>query len=67
MKAFVRTVREIDYHDVISSGLFVEEFPDQHPHVWVKQSLITLPEATEAYLVEAIATSQCYTAATHSL
>jgi len=58
-KAFVRTVQEIEHHDVVSSGIFAYEFPDKHPHEWTKQALITLEEATEAYMVEATAEFQC--------
>jgi hypothetical protein len=58
-KAFVRTVREIEPQDVVSSGMFADEFPDKHPREWMKQAFITLEKATEAYMVEIIATSQC--------
>ena len=58
-KAFVRTVREIEHHDVVSSGIFADEFPEKHPREWTKQALFTLEEATEAYMVEVIAVSQC--------
>ena len=51
-KAFFRTVREMEHHDVISSGIFADEFPDKHSREWTKQALITLEEATEAYMVE---------------
>jgi hypothetical protein len=37
-KAFIRTVHEIEYHDVVSSAIFTEEFPDKHPHEWTKQA-----------------------------
>jgi len=30
-KAFVRTIHEIEHHDVVSSGLFAEEFCDKSP------------------------------------
>ena len=58
-KAFVRTVREIEHHDVVSSGIFADEFPDKRPHEWTKQALITLEEATEAYMVEVTAKFHC--------
>ena len=51
-KAFVRKVREIEHNDVVSSGIFADDFPDKHPREWTKQALITLGEATEAYMVE---------------
>jgi len=41
-KAFVRTVREIEHHDVVSAGIFTDEFPDKHPCEWTKQALIIL-------------------------
>jgi hypothetical protein len=37
-EAFVRTVYEIEYHDVVSSAILTEEFPDKHPHEWTKQA-----------------------------
>ena len=49
-KAFVRTVRKIEHHDVVSSGIFADEFPDKHPREWTKQALITSEEAKEAYM-----------------
>jgi len=58
-KAFVRTVRDIEHHDVVSSGILADEFPDKHPREWTKQALITLEEATEAYMVEVTAEFHC--------
>jgi len=58
-KAFVCTVREINHHDVVSSGIFADEFPAKHPGEWTKQALITLEEATEAYMVEVTAEFHC--------
>jgi hypothetical protein len=57
--AGVRTVREIKQHDVVSSGIFAEEFPDKHPREWSIEALTTLEEATEAYMVEVTAEFQC--------
>jgi len=57
--AFVRTVREIEHHDVVSSGMFADEFPDKHPREWTTQALITLEEAIEAYMVEVSAEFHC--------
>jgi len=54
-KAFVCTVCEIEHHDVVSSGIFADEFPDKSPREWTKLALITLEEATEAYMVEVTA------------
>jgi hypothetical protein len=59
MKAFVPTVRQIEQYDVVSSGTFVDEFPDKCPREWTKQALITLEDATEAYMVEVIAEYHC--------
>ena len=53
--AFVRTVREIEHHDVVRSAIFTEQFPDKRPREWTKQALKTLEEATESYMVEVIA------------
>jgi hypothetical protein len=30
-KAFVFTVPNIEHHDVVSSGIVADEFPDKHP------------------------------------
>jgi len=58
-KAFALTVREIDHHAVVSSGIFAHEFPDENPRARTKQVLITLEEATEAYMFEVTAASHC--------
>jgi hypothetical protein len=58
-KAFVHTVREIDHHDVVRSGIFGDEFPDKCPREWTKKDLITLEEATEEYVVEVTAEFHC--------
>jgi hypothetical protein len=58
INAFVRTVRDIEHHDVLSSRIFSDRFPDKYPGEWIKQALITLEEATEAYMVEV--TAECY-------
>jgi len=57
--AFVRPVREIEHHDVVSSGIFADKFADKHPREGMKQALITLQEATEAYMVEVTAQFHC--------
>jgi len=57
MKAFVRTVCEIEHHDVVSSGIFPYEFPDKGPWEWTKQAVKTQEEATESYMFEVIAES----------
>jgi len=49
----------MEHHDVVSSGIFADVFPDKNPREWTKQALITLGEATEAYMVEVIAASHC--------
>ena len=58
-KAFFRSFREIKHHDVVSSGIFSDEFADKHPREWTKQSSITVEEATEAYMVEVTAEFHC--------
>jgi hypothetical protein len=58
-KAFVCTVREIEYHDVVSCGIFTDEFPDQHPLEWMMQAVITLEDTTEVYMVEVTAGFHC--------
>jgi len=58
-KAFICTVHEIKHHDVVSSGIFADEFPDKYPQEWTKQVLITLEEATEVYMIEVTAEFHC--------
>jgi hypothetical protein len=58
-KAFIRTVREIEHHDVVSTGIFADLFPDKRPREWTKQTFITLEEVTEVYMVEVTAEFQC--------
>ena len=57
--AFVRIAYKIEHHDIVSSGIFADEFPDKRPHEWTKQALITLEGATEAYMVEVTAEFHC--------
>jgi len=59
INAFVRTVREIEHHYVVSFGSFEDELPDKHPREWTKQASITLEEAMEAYMVEVTAEIHC--------
>jgi len=35
-KVFILTVCEIEHHDVVSSAIFADEFPDKHPREWTK-------------------------------
>jgi len=58
-KAYVRTVRGIEHHPVVSSGILAHEFPDKRPRDWTKQALITSEEATEAYMLEVKAELHC--------
>jgi len=58
-KAIVPTVGEIQHHDVVSSGIFADGSPDKRPREWTKQALITLEDATEAYMVEVRAEFHC--------
>jgi len=57
MKGLVRTVREIEHHDVVSSGIFADNFRDKGPQEWTKQGLKTVEEAMESYMVKVIAKS----------
>ena len=65
--AFLRTVSEIEHHDVVSSGIFTDAFPDKHPHEWMKQASITLEEATAWYMVEVTTQFHLLEAATNVL
>jgi hypothetical protein len=51
-KAFVRTVREIEHHDVVNSGIFADEFTDKHPRQWTRSAFKVLEDATETYMIE---------------
>jgi hypothetical protein len=53
-KACVPTVHKIDQRDIVSSGIFTDEFHDKHPWEWMKQALKTLEVATELHIVEVI-------------
>jgi len=58
-KAFVRTIREIEHHDAVSSAISADAFPDKYPHEWTKQALISLADATDEYMVEVTAEFHC--------
>ena len=57
MKPCVRTVRKIEYYDVISSGIFADKLRHIGPREWAKQAVLTLEEATELYIIMVIAES----------
>jgi len=57
--ASLHTLREIEHHDVVSPGMFTDEFPDKHPQEWMKHVLITLEEAMDAYIVEVTVEFHC--------
>jgi len=54
-QVFVRTISEIQHHDVVISGILADEFADKHPCEWTKQVSITLEEAMDAFMVEVTA------------
>ena len=58
-KVFVRTVCDIEHHDVVISGIFPDESPHKCPREWTKQVLIRLEEAMETYMVEVTAEFHC--------
>jgi hypothetical protein len=39
MKAFVCTVCEIEHYDVVSTGIFPDEFRDKRRWQWMKQAV----------------------------
>jgi hypothetical protein len=51
-KAFVRTVREIEHHDVVNSGIFADEFADKRPRLWTRSAFKVLEEVSETYMIE---------------
>jgi len=58
-KAFVRTIREIEHHHVVRSGISTAEFPDKLLCDWTKQVLLTSEEATEPCMAEVTAEFHC--------
>ena len=59
-KAFVRRVREIEHHDVVSSGILADKVCDKQPKESTTWALNTLEEAQKVYIVEVLAKSCCY-------
>jgi len=49
----------MEYDDVISSGIFTDEFCDKGPWEWMNQDLITVEEAMEVYIIEVVAECHC--------
>jgi len=47
-KAFIRMVHEVEHYDVVSSGLFADQFHEKCPWQCTKWALNILKEATEA-------------------
>jgi len=57
-KPSVHTVSKNEHHEVVSSRMNTNQFRDKCLRDWTKKAVITLKEATEAYMVEVIAASQ---------
>jgi len=47
----------MEHHNLISSGIFSENFRDKGSREWTEEAWKTLEEATELYMVEVIADS----------
>jgi len=56
-KAIVCTVRKIEHHDVVCSGMFVDKSSDKNPREGTKQALTMIEDGTEVYMVEVMAES----------
>ena len=56
-KSLVRTIREIEHHNVVSSGIFSEKDGDKCLREWTEHAIKTLEEGTELYMVEVTAES----------
>jgi hypothetical protein len=54
MQVFLSTVCEITHQDVVIFRIFAAEFHHKRPSEWKKQAEMTLPKATESYVVEEI-------------
>jgi len=51
----VHTAFKIKHHDVVSSGIFANEFSDKHPCEWTKLALTAQDDPTNAFTLEVIA------------
>jgi hypothetical protein len=51
-RAFVRTVYEIEHHDIVCSVVFAIEFSDKRPCEWSNIALFALEAAIEEYMIE---------------
>lgn len=56
-EAVVCTVHEVEHHNISSSAILADEYHVIHPRHWMKQTIKTLEEAMEFYIVEIIAKS----------
>jgi hypothetical protein len=55
MTAFVCTILKIEHHDVVSSGIFTDEYRNKCPLEWTPYALYTEEEPIESYMVEVTA------------
>jgi hypothetical protein len=53
-KAFVRTVCEIEHHDIVFSGVLADEFSDERSPEWIRGASHAVEEATEEYMIEVL-------------
>jgi hypothetical protein len=51
-KAFVRTVREIEHHEVVNSGRYADMFEDKSGRQWTNTALKDLEMAAETYMIK---------------
>jgi hypothetical protein len=53
-KTFVRTVCEIEHHDIVCSGVFANEFSDKLLQVKTGGAFNAWKEATEEYMIDIV-------------
>jgi len=59
-KAYVCTVHDVEGHNFLNHGVVTDELHDIHPREWTNQTLITVEEATEVYMVGVLANCHCW-------
>jgi hypothetical protein len=50
----------IKQYDDVSFRIFADIFDGKYPWAWATRAIITLENATEAYMVKVVAKSQCW-------
>jgi len=56
-KSFVGTVHKIEYHDIVSSGIFADKFHYKRSRESTQDAIKTLLDAAKSYIIEVLAKS----------